>query len=140
TLKAPARSVDVDRDTPWTPKKTPRRRASRFPAANRSTSSTAINLAPATASPPPTPCTPASTARRAGLPARLVRGGPASLARDPALPRVRVPPRGRLRPGRRGTPRRRARPRLERPARRPAAHDPRQHVRGDRVLRARARG
>ncbi len=39
----------------------------------------------------------------------------------------------------RGTARRRARPRLERAARRPAAHDAREHVRGNRVLRARAR-
>ena len=73
------------------------------------------------------------------LPAGLVRGGPPPLAHRPALPGVRVPPRGRLRAGRRRTSRRRARPGRRRTAGRSQAHDAREHVRGNRVLRAGAR-
>ena len=88
----------------------------------------------------PSSCTSASTARaswytRSTGPKRAPATGACSCAARNASPAARGS--SSRRPWKA---RRRARPRLQRPAGRPAADDPRQHVRGNRVLRPGARG
>ena len=75
----------------------------------------------------------------AGLPDPVGGGRPRELERPAPLPELRALPRGRLRPGHGRALRRGARPRHRRPGARLQAPDAREHGRGDRPLRRRAR-
>ena len=74
-----------------------------------------------------------------GLPGPVGGVGPRELERPAPLPQLRRLPRGRLHPGHRRGLRRGARPRRRRARPRLQAPDARQHGRGDRPLRGRAR-